>query len=191
MLATYNAHKVIEVQNILGDIAIIKALTAFKGAPAVEETGATFAENAALKAKAAATYTGWLALADDSGLEVTALGGRPGVLSARYAGPTAGDEENNAKLLKEMLHIPPGQREARFVCCMALAWPDGRLWTTTGTHSGWILTAPRGKNGFGYDPLFYSPELGMSFAEATLEMKNQVSHRARALAGVRKYLLSL
>ncbi|HHW09711.1 MAG TPA: XTP/dITP diphosphatase [Firmicutes bacterium] len=191
VLATNNIHKVKEVESIIGDIAVIKPLSAFPGAPAVEETGSTFAENAVLKAKAAAAHTGWPALADDSGLEVTALGGKPGVFSARFAGPSAGDEGNNAKLLEEMRRVPPGQREARFVCCMALAWPDGKVWTTTGTHSGWILMEPRGKNGFGYDPLFYSPELGMTFAEAPPEMKNRVSHRARALAGVRNHLLSL
>jgi XTP/dITP diphosphohydrolase len=156
--------------------------------PEVEETGATFLENAILKAEAVAGYTGKMALADDSGLEVDALGGTPGVLSARYAGPGATDAENRAKLLAAMAHVPSHERTARFVCAVAIAVPGKPTWTTIGTHEGRITYAEIGENGFGYDSLFYSPTFGATFAQVDMARKNEESHRGRAMAQVVSYL---
>lgn len=169
------------------------------GLPEVEETGATFAENARLKALSAAIHARVPALADDSGLEVDALGGRPGVHSARYAGEGAADAANNAKLLDELRGAPLERRTARFVCAMALAAPapvPGRAFTGgaavlvefRGELPGRIALEPRGKYGFGYDPLLELPERGQTAAELTLAEKNRISHRGRALAQVVDWL---
>jgi XTP/dITP diphosphohydrolase len=152
------------------------------GAPEVEETGATFSENARLKAHSIARWSGEWVLADDSGLEVDALGGAPGVYSSRYAGPGAGDADRVAKLLEAMREIPPEQRTARFRCVAAIAAPDGRIWTADGTCEGVIATEPRGEHGFGYDPVFYLPPYQATMAELAPEVKNRISHRAHALA---------
>jgi XTP/dITP diphosphohydrolase len=157
----------------------------------VEETGATFEENARLKAVTCAHTTGLLALADDSGLEVDALGGAPGVYSARYAGPGASDADRLHKLLAALRNVPPGQRAARFRCVIALAWPDGRYETFAGVCEGEIAFEPKGHNGFGYDPIFYMPEHGKTMAELPEEFKNQISHRARAMALAGKRLREL
>ncbi|MFO7697015.1 MAG: XTP/dITP diphosphatase [Anaerolineae bacterium] len=146
----------------------------------VEETGPTFAENALLKARAFALLSGTETLADDSGLEVDALDGRPGVFSARYAGPDATDEERYRKLLDELQGTPAHQRRARFRCAVAVAWPDGRIALTTGTCEGEIAHQPSGTNGFGYDPVFVVPEHRCTMAELPEEIKNTLSHRARA-----------
>jgi len=160
-------------------------MDAFPDAEPPEETGSTFAENALLKARYAAQISGMPSLADDSGLSVDSLGGEPGVYSARFAGPDAGDGENNRELLRRMSGLIPEKRKAGFVCVLALVLPDlqgnesERTWR--GESRGVILDHPRGENGFGYDPLFLSDDLGVTFAEAKDMDKNRVSHRGRAI----------
>jgi len=148
----------------------------------VDETGTTFEENARLKALTCARHTGLFTLADDSGLQVDALNGMPGVYSARYAGPDAGDAERYQKLLHELCQVPAGQRSARFRCVIALAWPDGRCETFEGSCEGEITFEPQGQHGFGYDPVFYMPEHSRTMAQLPAELKNRISHRARATA---------
>lgn len=179
-----------ELQVLLRDVAEVHHLGEYPGMPEVEETGDTFVGNAVLKAEAVAAYTGKIALADDSGIAVDALQGAPGIYSARYAGSGATDAQNRAKLLQALEHVPEAQRTAQFVCAIALAVPGRPTWTATGTHAGLVLFAERGDHGFGYDPLFYSPELGATFAEVSLDVKNKVSHRARALEQLRRHLLA-
>ena len=154
--------------------------------PAVEETGASFLENALLKARALSAVSGGWALADDSGLEVEALGGAPGVRSARYAGPEASDAANIARLLEALRDV--GDRRARFRCVLALAGPSGRTLTTEGVLEGEITLAPAGSGGFGYDPVFLVPELGKTVAELAFEEKQRISHRARAAAALLELL---
>ena len=151
------------------------------GLAAPDETGATFAENAALKARHAADGSGQLALADDSGLEVDALGGAPGVRSARWAGAGADDEANRRRLIRELAGVPEDRRTGRFRCAIAVARPVGPVEVVEGALEGRLLTEPRGTGGFGYDPLFLLPERGLTLAELPLDEKNAVSHRARAL----------
>ena len=146
----------------------------------VEETGTTFEENALLKAKAVMEASGMAAIADDSGLMVDALNGEPGVYSARYGGKDS-DAARTAYLLENMAQVPEEERTARFVSAIACALPDGRVVTSRGTCEGRILFETRGDNGFGYDPVFYVPEIGMTFAEADGERKNAISHRGNAL----------
>jgi XTP/dITP diphosphohydrolase len=146
-----------------------------------KETGTTYEANAVLKARAVAAATALPALADDSGLEVDALGGAPGVMSARYG---TSDAERVARLLAALGGRPPAERTARFRCVVALAWPDGRLVTAEGACEGTIAGTPSGADGFGYDPVFLSTELGRTFAEAKREEKARVSHRARALSAL-------
>lgn len=193
IVATRNRGKTKEFAKAFGELGVsVRDLNETEGVPEIEETGATFAENALIKAKAAAEALGLPVLADDSGLCVDALGGQPGVYSARYAGEGAADADNNAKLLRELkareaeggLHEPgPGlYGSARFVSALVLYAPaEGRQLTAEGTVDGFILKEPRGEGGFGYDPLFWLPEYGKSMAELTLEEKNAVSHRGRAL----------
>ncbi|EKP94912.1 XTP/dITP diphosphatase [Thermaerobacter subterraneus] len=184
VLATHNPGKVRELEELLEAAKLpVQVLTLDQVGPVrlPEETGSTFLENARLKAEAVARQAGLPALADDSGLCVDALGGRPGVHSARFAGPGATDAANNARLLAELAGVPPARRTARFRCVVVLALPGGRWTWAEGEAPGRILEAPRGQGGFGYDPLFYSDELGMTFAEAGAEAKNRVSHRSRAL----------
>lgn len=147
-----------------------------------EETGANYEENALLKAAHVALRSGLAALADDSGLEVDALAGAPGVRTARYGGPGLTDGERMAHLLQRLRQVPGDLRSAKFVAVVVLATPTGAVHTFRGESAGLILEGPRGSDGFGYDPIFYSPELGKSFAEATLDEKRRVSHRGRALA---------
>lgn len=192
VVATRNKKKLRELAALLADLPVqVVDLGAFPGAPEVEETGATFAENARLKAVAAARYTGHWAVADDSGLEVDALDGRPGVWSARFAGPGATDDDNNKLLLKLLEGVPPRRRRARFRCAIAIASPEGETWVDEGVCEGVITDGPRGEGGFGYDPLFLVPELDRTFAELPPEEKNRISHRARALALARKRLVRL
>lgn len=186
VLASGNAGKIREIQALLAgrDIRIVPQ-SAF-GIPDAEETGLTFIENAILKARHAARLSGLPAIADDSGLEVDALDGAPGVYSARYAGAGADDAANNAKLLEALQGVPPERRTARFRCVMAfLRHPaDPSPLIADGVWEGRILTAPRGENGFGYDPLFFVPEQECSSAELPPEMKNRLSHRGQALSAL-------
>jgi XTP/dITP diphosphohydrolase len=193
IVATRNAGKTEEFREAFAPLGIeIADLREFPGMPPIEENGATFAENALIKARAAAEWIGLPVMADDSGLCVDALGGAPGVYSARYAGEHATDAENNAKLLRELAASVSATRPdsggpdvfstARFVCSIALYDPQKRTCITAeGTVEGMILTAPRGSGGFGYDPLFWLPEYGKSMAELSTEEKNRISHRGRAL----------
>jgi len=179
VLATGNKGKIREFSGLLeGVFGRIISLNDLESPPEVIEDGATFMENALKKARAIAAYSGKPALADDSGLAVDALGGRPGVYSARYAGEGATDRDNIAKLLTEL--GTNENRNARFVCVLALVMPDGREMTAEGTCEGVILSEPRGEGGFGYDPVFFLPELGKTMAELPPEIKNTLSHRARA-----------
>ncbi len=187
MLATTNPGKVKEFRTLLGQYKRFEGLTLLtpkdwpERLPEVEETGATFAENARLKAVALAQATGMTALADDSGLCVDALGGEPGLHSARWAGVGVSDADRNARLRARLLGVPAERRAARYVCVVSLAGPDGGSIEAEGTCEGAILEAPRGVSGFGYDPLFLVPEFGRTMAELTEEEKNRVSHRAMAL----------
>lgn len=186
LMATRNKGKVQELAELLEDLSVqILTLADFPHLGEVEETGQTFSENAAIKARYAATETGLITLSDDSGLEVDALNGKPGVYSARFAGEPSDDQRNNEKLLAMLQGVPAEQRTARFVCAMAVVLPRRgalpEIFYTTGSCSGVILEEQRGKGGFGYDPLFYVPQLKKTFAELTLEEKNLISHRGQAL----------
>ena len=183
VLASHNPHKLVEIREILQPLGIDVVLESELGvAVEVEETGTTFAENAYLKAKAVMEATGLPALADDSGIDVKALGGAPGIYSARYGGdPTLDDWGRLQLLLQNTAQVPDGQRQAKFVAAIALVYPDGRQIAVQGEVHGELLRQPVGEGGFGYDPIFYYPPAGKSFAQLTAEEKNQVSHRARAL----------
>lgn len=192
VVATRNRKKVEEISRILAGLDVsLSAVDEHEGCPDVEETGGTFRENALIKARAVAGCTGKPALADDSGLEVHALGGAPGVRSARYAGEGADDLKNLRKLLMEMGDMSPDKRGARFVCVMAIVWPDGLEETFEGFVNGTIGTGPRGRMGFGYDPVFYPEGEKRTFAEMRPEEKDGMSHRGRALLKLREYLESL
>lgn len=187
LFATSNPHKIDEVRDILGPIGIeVAGLDSISPQPPEPvEDGTTFEANARIKAIAYAQATGQTCLADDSGLEVDALGGRPGVHSARYAGTGSTraerDAANNAKLLRELQHVPDAQRAARFVCAMCLADPTGRILAESrGEFPGVIAHQPRGSNGFGYDPLLHLPDRGYSSAELAPQEKNARSHRGAA-----------
>jgi len=185
VLATRNAGKTREIREFLRDFPVeIKNLDDFGPLPPVEEDGTTFDENAYKKASFTAKILGLPALADDSGLEVEALGGAPGVHSARYAGPHATDAENNAKLLRKM--EGETNRAAVFVCVISLAVPSGAALTYEARCEGLIAEAPGGNKGFGYDPLFYYPPLNRTFAQLSAEEKNRVSHRGKAVAELKE-----
>lgn len=189
LVASGNQGKILEIEALLsGIVERLLSPADFPFLPPVEEDGADFAANACKKALSAAQATGLPVLADDSGLVVDALGGRPGVFSARFAGDGAGDAANNARLLLEMKNVPREGRTAAFHCVVALCLPDGDCRTFTGELRGLILTEPRGTGGFGYDPLFLVPEYGLTLAELPLEVKNNLSHRGRALAALKEYL---
>ena len=183
VLASGNAGKVREFNQLLGGAHVEVLPQSSFGVPEAEETGLTFVENAILKARNAARHTGLPALADDSGIEVDALNGAPGIYSARYAGPGANDEENLYKLLAALEGVPDAQRGGRFQCVIAFLRhaEDPTPLICQGTWEGRILTAPRGANGFGYDPVFFVPEEGVSSAELPPEIKNRLSHRGQAL----------
>lgn len=182
VLATRNPGKIAELSALLAGFHLeVKGLDAFPGIGEVPETGDTFAANALEKARTVAALTGLVAVADDSGLEVDALGGAPGVHSARYAGEKATDAANNARLLAALAGIPAGRRAARFCCVMAAAAPGGETLTAQGAWEGGIALEPAGRGGFGYDPLFFDPVLGRTAAQLSREEKNAVSHRGRAL----------
>lgn len=195
-MASRNPGKIRELEALLPDAGVkLLSLADFPLLPEIPEEGATFAENAAVKALAVARLTGHPALADDSGLMVDALGGAPGVFSARYAqdrtaprSPT--DADNWGKLLDELKNVPWNEREAHFVCELALATPDGRLLRARGECAGVIALAPQGDTGFGYDPVFWVPEYAATMAQLGPEIKNKISHRARALAAFKTLLQS-
>jgi XTP/dITP diphosphohydrolase len=196
VMATRNPGKVRELKALLRGLGFkLKSLADFPDLPEVPEAGESFAANAAAKAREVAKLTGLPALADDSGLEVEALGGRPGVFSARYAGNLTaprppGDQDNWGKLLAEMAGVPREERQARFVCEIALALPDGRLFRARGECAGYIAQEPKGEQGFGYDPVFWVPEYGRTMAELAPRVKNRISHRGRALRELRELLRS-
>lgn len=192
ILATQNQGKLRELQELLADKGIeVLSLQDIADWEDVEESGVTFADNAALKARAAVKKTGLIALADDSGLEVDALKGAPGVYSARFAGEPKDDERNNDKLLQQLESISDDKRTARFRCALMLVTPEGEEFLTEGTVEGQILRQRRGQDGFGYDPLFYVPEYARTMAELTLTEKNSLSHRAQAFRKVIPILQAL
>jgi XTP/dITP diphosphohydrolase len=192
VLATSNTGKIRELRDLLGDLPFqFRGLQDFREISDVEETGATFQENAVIKARGFALQTGHMTLADDSGLEVEALGNAPGVLSARFAGRGADQEVRNAKLLSLIDAAGDTERCARFVCVMAIADPNGQiLHTAEGTCSGSIVRAiPRGTAGFGYDPIFVPDGYDRTFGELGDDVKRLISHRARATELIIRYLL--
>ena len=190
VLASNNPGKAREFAAALAELKADIMPQSLFGVPEVEETGLTFVENALLKARNAALHTGLPALADDSGLVVDALDGRPGIHSARYAGPDADDHANIAKLLVELRGVPAERRTARFVCVLALLRhpADPTPLICQGCWEGVILTEPRGANGFGYDPVFFVPGEQQTAAELDLATKNRLSHRGQALERLRQYL---
>jgi XTP/dITP diphosphohydrolase len=187
LVSTRNAHKLVEIRQILGPSFELLDLSSVPALGEVEETGTTFEENAALKALAAsAHFDGWV-LADDSGLEVDALGGAPGVRSARFSGEGATDVTNRALLLEKLATVPADQRSARFRCVIALARGGEVLAYFSGAVEGVIIQSEQGAGGFGYDPLFVPEGFGETFAELGAETKNRLSHRGRALAGLKSW----
>ena len=189
VVATNNPHKIKEIASILrGQHYEILSLKDFPDAPVVTEDGSTFEENAVKKASIIAKYTGLLTLADDSGLEVDALKGEPGVKSARFAGENATDEDRNRKLLNLLKDVPESKRSARFKCAMALSTPQGDTKVVLGICEGNIAFEPKGNTGFGYDPVFLVPCYGKTFAELGPDIKNRISHRAIALQKIKKLL---
>jgi XTP/dITP diphosphohydrolase len=197
LVATNNPGKVQEYEELLADLSLPQEIEiTFPGqeglALEVDESGETFEENARLKALAFARASGLLTLADDSGLEVDALGGAPGVHSARYGGPHADDVDRYRKLLDALAEVPASRRSARFRCVVALALPDGTVHTADGACEGEIGFAPRGEHGFGYDPVFVVAGYGgRTMAELAPEVKNRISHRARAVTAARSVLVQL
>ena len=192
LIATSNPGKKREYEELFADLPLrLFSLRELSIMSAIEETGATFVENALLKAQAYAQESGMLTLADDSGLEVDALGGAPGIRSARYGEPGYSDEDRYRLLLRNIADVPCDKRTARFRCAIALVWPEGHQRIVEGTCEGYIAEGPRGSNGFGYDPVFYIPEYGCTMAELSDEVKNRVSHRADAVAKAAAILASL
>jgi len=189
VLATRNRNKVIELVALLGDLGIkIRTLDEFPDAPDVVEDGDTCEANAVKKARAIAESTGLPAVADDTGLEVDALGGRPGVYAARYAGEDATYEDNCRKLLRELTGVPREQRTARFLTVAAIALPSDGIRVAQGKLEGVIAEEASGTLGFGYDPVFLIPELGKTLAQLSADQKNTISHRAKAFAKMREML---
>jgi XTP/dITP diphosphohydrolase len=182
VVATRNRGKMHEIQVLLeGVVDLVQCTADFADFPETVEDGLTFRDNALKKAREAMVFTGLPALADDSGLVVDVLEGRPGVYSARFAGEGAGDAANNLRLLEELAAVPPGQRQAAFVCQLAFVTPQGEEQLFDGRIGGTILTAPRGEGGFGYDPLFLVNGFERTMAELSVSEKNAISHRGQAL----------
>ena len=189
VLATFNRGKLRELREVLADTGItLEALADLPGAIAPPEDGATLLENARAKALAALVFSGMPAIADDTGLEVDALDGRPGVRSARYAGPEADDARNLERLLAELRGVEPARRTARFRTVVVACFADGSEHVAEGVLEGIIAECRRGEHGFGYDPVFEVPALGRTLAELDLEQKNRISHRARAVAELKRLL---
>jgi XTP/dITP diphosphohydrolase len=192
IVATKNRGKVREIRKALKGLGLkIYSLNDFSDGPEIEEDGESFTENALKKARFYSKYFGKLTIADDSGLEVDSLKGLPGIYSARYAGEGASDRENNQKLLREIEGIPISKRGARFKCVMAIVSHDGKEAVAEGSCRGRIGFRGVGKKGFGYDPIFILTQYGKTMAQLTLEEKNRVSHRGKALKKLRKILLAL
>jgi len=196
VLASRNKKKIAELQAILAaDLPEVSILSlddiGLEGE--IEENGLTFEENALIKARAAMTASGgrYAGVGDDSGLSVDALDGAPGIYSARYAGGHGDDAANNALLIQNLADVPPERRTARFVCCIACVFPDGREVVVRGETEGLIIDTPRGEGGFGYDPYFYYPPYGKTFAELTAAEKNAISHRGKAIAKLAEALKDL
>ncbi len=186
LLATRNPGKVREYLRFLEDLPVnVVTLDEAGIEDDVDETGETILQNAILKARIYAETSGMLTLADDSGLEVDALGGEPGVRSARYAGSGASEDARNRYLLQKLENVPDDRLQARFRCVIAIATPDLEIETSEGTCEGRMVREPRGRTGFGYDPIFYVPEYDRHMAELTMDEKNAISHRGRAMAGAR------
>jgi len=195
LVATTNPGKFAEVKDFLRQLPLeVLSLSDFATSPKIIEDGATFEENALKKARALAEYSGYLTLADDSGLEVDALNGAPGIYSARYCGEEGNDKKNNEKLMHELREIPEEKRTGRFVCALALCAPKSRdkiEWIVRESCEGRIAFALKGENGFGYDPLFFYPSLGKTFGEIDRAIKATVSHRGKALKKLAEMLPSL
>lgn len=189
LIATHNISKLREFRALLAEVpADICSLRDFPGVTSEDETGATFEEVATHKAEQACRSTGLISLADDSGLEVDALNGEPGIYSRRFLGEGVSDAERNTEILRRLQDVPPSGRTARFVCAIAIAIPQHPAQVVRGVCEGIIAETPRGDNGFGYDPIFYLPELGRTVAELSPEEKNQVSHRGRAARAAAQFL---
>jgi XTP/dITP diphosphohydrolase len=191
VLATRNRHKLREISAIMKEAGApveLVGLSNFPGAPDVDETGETLEENAMLKAHSGAVHSGLPAAADDTGLFVDALGGAPGVFSARYSGEDSTYESNNRKLLAALAGVPAGKRTARFACVVAYAVPGAVPVVFRGELPGWIIEAPRGASGFGYDPLFVPADSELTLAEMGEEEKNRISHRHRAFRQLAEFL---
>jgi XTP/dITP diphosphohydrolase len=193
LIATRNRGKMREFRALLEELTIeLFGLNSFPRIATVEETGSTFVDNASLKATGYAQQAGVMTMADDSGLEVDALGGAPGLLSARYAGPSASDSKRIEKLLSELSAVNAPNRTARFVSVVAIADSSGKILNvSSGQCTGTITAMPRGENGFGYDPVFLPDGFDRTFGELSAEVKNQISHRARAFKGAANFLRSL
>lgn len=192
VLATRNMGKLKEIKEILRGLDLdILSLNDFPEVPSIIEDGKTFKENALKKARFVSRYFNTPALADDSGIEVDALGKRPGIFSARYAGENATDEENNKKLLKELNGLPLEKRQARYQCVIAIVFSSGNEEVVEENCNGFIALKPKGSYGFGYDPLFYVPEYGKTMAELPPDIKNRISHRGKALAKLKEKLKAI
>jgi XTP/dITP diphosphohydrolase len=192
VLATRNRGKVREMQALLVGLPVrIRTLDELPDVPILPETGETFEANAREKAEMVARLTGCISVADDSGVEIDALGGAPGVQSATFLGPAATDEDRNLWVLGKLRGVTDGLRTARYRAVIAVAAPDGSIQTFEGTCEGRIATAPRGDEGFGYDPIFFVPAYGRTMGELPPQIKNQISHRAKALAAARGHLETL
>lgn len=192
LVATKNRNKMREISEILSDLSLdLVSLDAFPDYHPSEEDGKTFEENALKKALSAWRALGFATIAEDSGLEVDALGGAPGIISARFAGPKATYADNNRKLLDLLKGVPPGKRRARFVCVAVLVTKSGKIVLNRGEIEGEITEEPRGSNGFGYDPVFHLPSFGKTVAELDDKTKNAISHRAKAIGGLRDFILRL
>ncbi len=188
IVASTNTGKAREIQTILAPLDAWQVASIGTDLPDVEETGSTFIENAGQKAEFYSRITNELTVADDSGLVVDALGGRPGIYSARYA-PT--DAERNKRLLEELVDTPDAERTAAFVCALALALAGTVIWSVEERVRGRIAVKPAGSEGFGYDPIFFAPEFGRTMGELEPEVKNRISHRGRSLARLKEYLETL
>lgn len=190
IVASGNSHKIEEIKAILSPLGYkIKSMKEAGLGMEIQEDGQTFSENALIKARALATISNEIVIADDSGLEVEILDNAPGIYSARYAGGHGNDKANNLKLLSELKNVPEDKRGARFYCAIAMVYPDGKEIVVGGECKGVIGFEPKGTGGFGYDPLFCIPQLGKTYAQLDQKEKNCISHRSRALDMLKKVLL--